>query len=664
MKCLFFGLLGSFSLLSSGGIEPIGGAIPLNPAATFPDPILADLPLVMDNHYQPPYYPGSVPYLKQIYYISNAYIGNNICINPFDENKVHLSIGQNQIVDFKAGVFPAAGTFFYTIGTNTFATSSDGGKNWSFGAPVEQIIPLGGDISQIVNASIGPGLYTEYAKNGQFYASGWGFFDMIANAPNPLPLSGFLFSRSRDDGRSWSHPEKVLSSTQNEWFFGPADATHPFTPKSYLQDPFEFYTTVSPYNSRHIHASTTMIRGSFEVGDMGSIYYFSSKDGGKTFSDPFQAYNLMEDPVWRAKYYDPDYTLSPAIFGRGVRPNANEEPNYFDFGGIALGAAHPLVVDQNVVLLPMFRIFPRPGSSQFADFPGVSIIDKAVARSLDNGKTWCKVAGTLDPILAAQSSWDPGFLRPDNYLTINGGPISGFFLDSAPQLSRDAVSKLAVSPATGRVYMTFHAANPDASPNLPFYSSGYILCASSDDQGATWSHSVQVNKTPSTISDGAQQAFSSNAVVSADGWYVVAYYDFRNWTGSPGEIYSGITPPYPPLPCDAWLAIYRETSDPQGGNTGIGLDFVKEIRLTDSSFDARSCPLGTAQSYVLPYVSGTPEGIALAFNKNSRLFVLYSTQSPGTEPIDTNNYKGMTVDLNGYYNLFLKRFQFPKPSNE
>jgi hypothetical protein len=46
-------------------------------------------------------------------------------------------------------------------------------------------------------------------------------------------------------------------------------------------------------------------------------------------------------------------------------------------------------------------------------------------------------------------------------------------------------------------------------------------------------------------------------------------------------------------PTDAWLAIYKEIHNPHGGSTGIGLDFVKEVRLTKNSFNAQNGPQTT-----------------------------------------------------------------------
>ena len=103
-----------------------------------------------------------------------------------------------------------------------------------------------------------------------------------------------------------------------------------------------------------------------------------------------------------------------------------------------------------------------------------------------------------------------------------------------------------------------------------------------------------------------------------DGYLVVSYYDFRNWTGMPGENVHTT-----PLQTDAWLAVYRETDDPRGGSTGVGLDFVEEIRLTPQSFNAR---FGTQSP--TGFATGTPEGMDMAVNSGNQLFVLFSTTSP------------------------------------
>lgn len=147
--------------------------------------------------------------------------------------------------------------------------------------------------------------------------------------------------------------------------------------------------------------------------------------------------------------------------------------------------------------------------------------------------------------------------------------------------------------------------------------------------------------------------------ITSDGYYVVAYYDFRNWTGFIGE--DLLTTP---LQTDAWMDVYRETEDPNGGSTGVGLDFVGEIRLTPESFNARINSIETSIPYIAPYITGTPEGIPITVNNNNELFVVYSMQHPGSPSNIRTGYRGMTIDTNGYITCYLQRFKFPNASNE
>ena len=79
-----FPILSSF--LTAGQVAiPIGPPERISPSPTAPDPILENLQTVMDNFFQPPWYPGGSPdYLSDIYYLSDNYIGNTIINNPID----------------------------------------------------------------------------------------------------------------------------------------------------------------------------------------------------------------------------------------------------------------------------------------------------------------------------------------------------------------------------------------------------------------------------------------------------------------------------------------------------------------------------------------------------------------------------------------------------
>ena len=620
LRLLFFALLivWNTALYAVSVAKPVGGPIRISPPPGSPDPILQNLVEVMKNHYQLPYYPGGSPdYLSDIFLTTNTYTADSrgIAINPVDDRVMCIQIGQNLVID-SSGTFQTA-----TIGTNTFARSFDGGQTWSYGPPIEQIIPLGGTISQIVNASLGPGLYLEYDKKGKLYASGNGFFDMVANPPNAVPLTGFLFTSSEDNGIHWDPVRTILSSDLDWWFIG-----GPFSPMGV--GPREFYTTIDPANNNLIHCSTQFTL--FTNYLWGNLFYFRSKNKGRNFSTLREVYSIIDDPVWKAKYFDPNFT---------------SDPNYFVYGGICYCANHPVVYDHNILFLPIVRAYPKMGSSVYlgAGYPSAST-DQALVRSFDRGKTWSKVAGATDQFIFPTGTADPGLAIPPSSVLA--------YFDST-----DQEAQVIVSPFTGRVYLAYGAGNPSASPpydeSVIFYFP-YVLLSASSDQGATWSHAVQINRTPTNLSIGQQIAFCSNATMTKDGHLLVAYYDFRNWTGFPGENFYTT-----PLQTDVWIDVYKEVDDPTGGSTRIGLDFVEEIRVTPQSFNARIS--GAAPGSL--FITGTTEGLGISVNNNNVVYLVYSLTGSFSDNV-TVGYKGMSIETDNLTNIYLQRYQFPKPSNE
>lgn len=526
-----------------------------------------------------------------------------------DDRYVIMQVGQNILIDF-------SGTLDATIGTNVIALSKNSGNSFDFFPPVEQVIPLGGTISEIVNASLGPGLFLEYSKTGRLFASGHGFMDTTANPPNQVPMTGFLFSHSDDNGRTWTSPEIVFESSDNWWFNNGPGA-------SFGVGPREFYTRLDPANNNLIHASTMFVKPiASAFTKWGNLFYFRSRNGGKSFSAPKEVYSMIDDPVWLKKHFDPDFT---------------SDPDYFTYGGWSLSSNHPVVYDENVILLPIQRIYPKVGATSYTQTPLDTAWDQAVVRSFDNGKTWSKVAGATEQYISA-GPHDPGFINPSSDLIGSSGQSSNTI----------------VSPFTGRIYLTYEAGNP-ASPDAQFFP--YVLLSASSDKGTTWSKVVQINRTPINISFGAQQAFGCTAAMTLDGHYVVCYYDFRNWTGMPGEDIQTS-----PLPVDAWMDVYKEIDNPTGGSTGVGLDFVEEIRITPHSYNGRIASRGING---FP-VNGQLEGIGLIqVNSKNELFVQFSmTNSSAVTPNITIGYQGIIIDSTNYASLFLQKYQFPKPGNQ
>lgn len=575
------------------------------PGPANPDPILQNLDTVMSNFFQQPYYPGSLPfpsnYLAGITFQFNSLVGGGLAINPFNDKIMHTLFSQNAWRD---------ATFVYkrSGGSILQGTSLDGGFTWNYGPPPEQIIPLGGTISQLV----GRGLV--YDKNGTLF-SFWGFRTLIANPPNQVPMQGIVLQRSEDDGQTWTAPKIIVQTSVDGVFnFGVFGTGLGIEGNAMLVDP-------AKSNLIHV-AFPSVIRPSTFYGN---ILYLRSKDGGKTFSTPRQIYSMVDDPVWQAEHFDPDFTT---------------DPNYFIFGGQTLIASGSfVVVDKDVLIIPAIRVYPKIGSTIYNQQPDNSNTDRAFIRSFDNGKTWSPIAATTRQYVFPFAH-DPA--EPFGEFTIivpDGGENNHTTI---------------YSPLTGRLYTVYMAGNPAASPDpLVYQFFPYILLSASTDKGATWSDPIQINLTPTDIPIENQQAFQPAVTLTQDGSLVIAYYDFRNYTGG-----TDITTF---LQTDVWLAVYKETSNAKGGSTGLGLDVVGEIRVSPESFNSRVLKTSAARTF-----SGGGEGVLnLAINNKNELLVTFTMASNQASPVNIfTGFRGMTVDTNNRANVFIRRFQFPKPSNQ
>lgn len=623
----------NFHLCAGSPLIPGSVAIPIGPPILVspvpgpanPDPVLQNLVTVMDNHYIQPYYPGDTPYpsnyLGKLYFQANTYSGQIMAINPTDNRFMCANIGQNYTWDFTRTFSQVS-----EVKTNTLATSTDGGLTWSYGPPVEQIIPLGGTHGQYINASYGPGLSLSYDKTGKLYSFGQGFDDTRPNFDNDVPTTGWLFTTSDDNGATWS-PLQVIARQNPNWTF-----LQPLSPYNQGWQFREFYMRVNPAETDFIPACTAYTIYGFQR--FAVIYYFASYDGGKTFSTPTLAYNIWNDPVWQAKYFNPSLVTLE---------------NYAQFGGFALPRTVPISYNDDILVMGVERQYPKLGATSFSGTSFNTTFDSGLIRSMDRGKTWSNVAYCAEPILPSFGTTDPGFVNP----FANGRQGVAIAFGKDPFI---------ISPLTGRIYQAMQAANPKYNlyPNFPYCT--YITACSTSDLGDTWTPWVQVNATPTNLTPiTKQQAFGLAGTITLDGSVVFAYCDFRNWTGRVGE--NVLTTP---LQTDVWLAVYKETDDPRGGSTGIGLDFVEELRVTAQSFNARVFSQSTLafMGDNTPYYMGMGEGMTMLVNSANVLYLMYSTNNENNLAKITRGYKGLYIDTNNRSNIYLQRYQFPLPSNQ
>ena len=143
----------------------------------------------------------------------------------------------------------------------------------------------------------------------------------------------------------------------------------------------------------------------------------------------------------------------------------------------------------------------------------------------------------------------------------------------------DIIPDIAVAP-NGDLYAVWQDARVNGG------AADGIALSRSTDGGLTWSPRVKVNKTPTNVPIGNQQAFTPSVDVAADGTVAVTYYDFRFNTAAGPE--DGLLGRPLPQACD------------DAANWG------NEIRLTDESFDMRQAPFAGG------FFTGDYEGLASA----------------------------------------------------
>ena len=199
-----------------------------------------------------------------------------------------------------------------------------------------------------------------------------------------------------------------------------------------------------------------------------------------------------------------------------------------------------------------------------------------VLRSTDKGSTW---SGPFDVgRLGTIGNFDPE----------TGDPVRTG--DIIPDIAVDSTSG---TPTSGRLYAVWQDASVNGVP------ADAIALSQSLDGGRSWSAPIKVNKTPTGISAGNQQAFTMSVDVSADGTVAVTYYDFRFNTSAT------------PLLTDYFVVHCHPTSptaclDPA--------NWVDEQRLTNVSFDMRLAPFAGG------FFTGDYEGLASVGNAFTPFF--------------------------------------------
>lgn len=359
---------------------------------------------------------------------------------------------------------------------------------------------------------------------------------------------GVAVTQSEDGGKTWCRPRFLVSSM--EYLSEPTKQFANLDKSSITADPNDPDRAITVWASFNPSSS-------FHGNAQGSV----TRDGGKSWSAVQQV-------------YDPFPDLTKHGLSNGIQ-NDNQASNNV------------------VVILPKkgenkkrlrgdwlnftCRVYARPGATdtQYTSdsFPfQYTSTDIAVVRSKDHGKMWETDATQIVPPYVNNLVYTGGYTY-DSFGNITGG-LGALMRDDQTLPSYN------VNPHNGFLYVAYQSSE-FRSDQL-----SQISLTISRDGGFTWTQGVQVNRTPANALN--PQAFEPFVAVTKNGRVGILYFDFRNDDRSDIDHNTKM---------DAWLAIYQEVRNPNGGSTGIGLEFVKEIRLSETSYIAQHGP-NTTQGFM------------------------------------------------------------------
>ena len=401
--------------------------------------------------------------------------------------------------------------------------SNDAGATWSNSIPSGVTKCTGGKFRRASDP------WVDFAQDGTAF-----FFSLVLDPAQPTtPFgarnSGMLVSRSSDHGATWQPPVTLIRN----------NSPHVLNDKNSL--------TADPTANKYVYA----------VWDQLSVFP-QTKEGAKLLAEndgvliAQQLRNGAASAAGGAPFFKFNFT-GPSFFSRSTD------------NGVTWSTAAPIYQPgTNAQTIDnMVRVLPDGTLLDF--FTAINVTPSGLSigyiRSVDKGGNWSAPTFTNDIHEAGN-----GVVTPDSGQAVRDAAI---------------LYSVAVNPVSGAIYLTWQddrfssATCTTPTGSIPIEG---IVFSESDDDGATWSTPVLINKTPANVTNPCrQQALIPAVVASGDGsTIVVTYYDFRNDTNTPAG-FEGTD----------YFAVFCSTATACSNPANWG----NERKLTDASFNILNAPV-------------------------------------------------------------------------
>jgi hypothetical protein len=376
-------------------------------------------------------------------------------------------------------------------------------------------------------------VWADWSIDGETLFTNTLVFNITENL-NTLDQQGVVTNVSLDGGKTWNG-EQRLAATQDA-FNKPGSTDLPFDDKNSI--------TVDRNISNNAYATWERFRTVFS-----------------DFADTFFSRTTNQGLIWEDAriIYNPDLDTSTAPL-------------------------QVLSTFNNIIVVLPNSILPCELKGNLLNFmtrtlsdpdTGDRYYDYAFIRSTDYGVTWDTEATVVLPAVKLEPNGNP-LVFTGGYTYDGMGNITGG-VGELMRTADSAVFDVEVDPTNGDIYLAFQSTRfrTDFLPQI-----GITI---SRDGGTTWTNPVRINRTPQLAPN--PQAFTPAIAITEDGYLGLLYADFRK---------SNIAlPNTQPTRTNAWFDIYKIVN-PAVGNTGVGLDFDQELRLSEHSFIAQNGPTTTS----------------------------------------------------------------------